>query len=216
VPYDPLKDFIPVSQLVRGYIVLIASPRYPANDIKSVITLARDNQGLTSFGSSGSGTTSRLVGEMLNIETKADLLHVPYRGASAARNDVVMRQVDLAFDDLGPALDAAKAGRIKMIALASSNRSKIAPNLPTISETFPGISADPMIGVWVRSGTPAAAVERLARELAAVVRDPAVAKILTEQTYEPVGSSPQEFGIEVNAAQEKYRRIVKAAGVELD
>jgi len=214
--FDPHKDFTPVSELARFDYALIAHPKFPARNATELVALAKRSKGTTSFASSGSGTASRVIGEVLNRNTGADLLHVPYRGAGPARLDVIERQVDVAFDDIGPALAAARAGKVRVIATTGRERSPFAPDTPTLAETFPGVFVDNWIGIFVRSGTPKAAVDRLNAAFAEAVKDPAIAKALTGQGLVTAGSTAAAFDEVVEDFRKRYVDLIKQFVIEPD
>jgi tripartite-type tricarboxylate transporter receptor subunit TctC len=214
--FDAQKDFTPVSQLARFDYALIAHPKFPAGSVTELVALGKRSKGTTSFASSGSSTASRVIGELLNKNTGAELLHVPYRGAGPARMDVVERQVDVAFDDLGPALVAARAGKIKVIAVTGQARSPLAPEIPTIAETYPGVFVDNWIGVFVKNGTPAAIVDRLNEAFAAAVKDPVIAKALAADGIVAIGSRPDEFAALTRDFNTRYTDLIKQFVIEPD
>ncbi|MGH8617705.1 MAG: Bug family tripartite tricarboxylate transporter substrate binding protein [Burkholderiales bacterium] len=214
--FDAHKDFTPVVELARFDYALIAHPKFAARTVRELVELGKKSKGTTSFASSGSATASRVIGEVLNKNTGADLLHVPYRGAGPARMDVVERQVDVAFDDLGPALAAARAGKVRVLATTGKDRSPLAPDVPTIAETFPGVFVDNWIGVFVRSGTPKAAVDRLNAAFAEAVKDPAVAKTMAAQSLVAVGSTPAAFEEVTQDFRKRYVDLIKQFVIEPD
>ncbi len=214
--FDAQKDFTPVSELARFDYALIVHPKFAARTVKELVELGKKSKGTTSFASSGSATASRVIGEVLNKNTGADFLHVPYRGAGPARMDVIERQVDVAFDDLGPALVAARAGKVRMLATTGRERSPLAPDVPTIAETFPGVFVDNWIGVFVRSGTPRAAVDRLNAAFAEAVKDPAVAKAMSGQSLVAVGSTPAAFEEVAQDFRKRYVDLIKQFVIEPD
>lgn len=215
-PFDAHKDFTPVSELARFDYALITHPKFPARNVRELVELGKKSKGTTSFASSGSATASRVIGEVLNKNTGADLLHVPHRGAGPARMDVMERQVDVAFDDLGPALAAARAGKVRVIALTGRERSPLAPDVPTIAETYPGVFVDNWIGVFVRSGTPRAAVDRLNAAFAEAVKDPAVAKTMAAQSLVPVGSTASAFEDVTQDFRKRYVELIRQFVIEPD
>lgn len=215
-PFDAHKDFTPVSELARFDYALIAHPKFAAQTVKELVELGKKSKGTTSFASSGSATASRVIGEVLNKNTGADLLHVPYRGAGPARADVIERQVDVAFDDLGPALAAARAGKVRIIALTGRERSPLAPDVPTIAETLPGVFVDNWIGIFVRSGTPKAAIDRLNAAFAEAVKEPVVAKAMAAQSLVPVGSTATAFEEVTQDFRKRYVDLIKQFVIEPD
>jgi len=216
LPFDAHKDFTPVSELASFDYALIAHPKFPARTVQELVALGKKSKGTTSFASSGSATASRLIGEVLNRNTGADLLHVPYRGAGPARADVIERQVDVAFDDLEPALAAARAGKVRIIAVTGKTRSPMAPDVPAIAESFPEVFVDNWIGIFVRSGTPKAAVDRLNAAFSGAVKDPAVGKSMTAQGLVAVGSTPGAFSAATEDFRKRYVALIKQFVIEPD
>lgn len=215
LPYDPESDFIPVTQLVQFYQVLLANLALPANNLAEAIAHAKANPGKLSYGSYGVGTTAHLSGEQIKQNAGIDVVHVPYKGAeslvAAMRGDV-----QFAFAGGLGSRSFIGGGKLKGLATGGAARSALLPDVPTFAEQgYPAIDTSVSFGVFVRSGTPAPVVARIHRDIVGVLRTPEFQdKYLKPIAFEPVGSSPAEFAEFLRKSRDKYRRLIEAAGIK--
>jgi tripartite-type tricarboxylate transporter receptor subunit TctC len=214
VPYKPLKDLLPVTQAVNIENVIIARRDLPANTLKEMLALSHSSPSGLTFGTPGAGGTHHLGGEWLKTETGGKLVHVPYKGESLALAEVVGGQIDLAFVSPWLAAPLVKEGKIKVIANFGTQRSKLMPEVPTIAESgFPRYGWYNFVGINAPAGTPPAVVDRIAKAVAKAVREPAVAEKFTGMGFEPVGSTPAEYGRFLQKETETWGRVLKTTTI---
>ncbi|MCW7538820.1 tripartite tricarboxylate transporter substrate binding protein [Aquabacterium sp. A7-Y] len=194
VPYDPLKDLMPVSHVHNMENVIMARKDLPANTFKELIALAKSRtQGLT-FGTPGAGGTHHLGGEWLQRETGVKLVHVPYKGEGPAVGDLLGGQIDMVFGTAAVAAPLVKAGKVKVLANLGKNRSKLLPDVPTVAESgYPNYSWVNFVGINVPAGTPAPVVKTLADSVIKTMHDPALIERFHSMGFEPVGSSTKDY-----------------------
>jgi tripartite-type tricarboxylate transporter receptor subunit TctC len=214
LPFDPEKDFAPVSQLTATYLILVVNPNVPANSVKDLVALAKTQPGKLNYGSSGSGATIHLATELFKITTGTNIVHVPYKGEAPAYAALLANEVQLTVgpvSGLGPHI---KAGRIKALAVSSAKRAAAMPELPTIAEaTGTNYEFSSWFGLFAPAGTPREIVARLSSEAAAIVSMPDIRERLPAMGNEPVGSASEEFSAKYHADIAQYARVVNAAGI---
>ena len=215
--FDPLKDLKPVTQLAGVGNVLVVSPSLPVSKLSELIELANKNPNGLSFASGGNGTTAHLAGELLRSITKAHFVHVPYTNFGQALTDVMGGQPDFVIPNLPPTVPQIKGGKLKPIAVTTSKRSALLPNVPTIAESgVKGYEVLSWNGIAAPAGTPEAIVERLHAEAVRALRDPKVQQRLAEQGAEAVGSSPAEYDAFIRSETEKWARVIKESGAKVE
>jgi tripartite-type tricarboxylate transporter receptor subunit TctC len=215
LPYDPVKDFEPLSLLVAGNIALIANGNAPFSNLKELVAYAKtQNKGLT-YGSWGIGTSAHLFGELLRRQADLNLIHVPYKGGElGAMSDVIGGNLDLSFMTQGNAKIQSRGGRLKLIAITGPNRHKSLPDTPTFGEQgFAGFGVAGWIGAYVPAGTPKPIVARIAATMHDVMQQPDVASKLEELGYEVIGSTPEEFKAFYKDDLAHWTEMVKSAGI---
>jgi tripartite-type tricarboxylate transporter receptor subunit TctC len=165
IPYDPVRDFIPVTQVASTPNVLVVNPSVPAANVREFIAYAKANPGKLNFGSGSTGSAGHLAGELFKTQAGVEMTHVPYKGAAPAMNDLVGGQIQLMFDNLASSLGQVKAGRVRALAVTTARRTSLAPDLPTIAESgLPGFDINTWFGIFVPANTPREVVERLHAE----------------------------------------------------
>jgi len=215
--YDPQKDLSPVIDAASTPNLWVASPSLPVKTIADVIALAKAKPGSLSFASGGAGTTSHLCGELLNTMAHIDLLHVPYKGPAPALQDVLAGRVPLMCDNFSNVISHVRNGRLRAIALTSAKRIRQAPEVPTVSESgLPGFEISVWYGFAVPAATPKPVVQKLNTEIAAALRQSAVAERLESLGLTIVADTPEEFARFVAAESEKMRRLVQASGAKVE
>jgi tripartite-type tricarboxylate transporter receptor subunit TctC len=214
LPFDLLRDIAPVSGLIDFPLVLVANESFPAKSAAELIEYAKANPGKVSIGSFGTGSTSHVAGELLKMMTGIEMVHVPYRGGAPMVTDLMGGQVNLAIDVLTGSLPHIKAGKIRILAVLSKNRSEYLPDVPTMGETVSGYEANSWCGVGVPRGTPEDIVVRLNTEINAGLRDPAVKARLAQVATTPIFYTPAEFGSYMASEVAKWAKVVKVAGVK--
>jgi tripartite-type tricarboxylate transporter receptor subunit TctC len=216
-PYDPVRDFATITQVATSPTVLMVTAALPAQSLKELIALAKARPGTLNFGSSGVGTQFHLSGELLKLLAGIDIVHIPYKGTALVYPDLFSGQVSLLFDLPSVALPHIKSGRIRALGVTGARRSQAMPDIPTIAEAgVPGYDADLWLGLWGPAKLEPAIASRLHAEVAKVLRQPDVRERLAGQGMEPVASTPAEYRAFVLRENEKWSKVVKAAGVKAE
>ena len=217
LPYDPVRDFSPVTLVAILPLILVANASLPADTLRDLLALARKRPGEILFGSTGNGSTIHLAGEMLNTAAKVEMVHVPYRGASLALTEMLAGQIHFMFTTIPPALPHLKSGRLKALTVANAKRSALLPDVPTTAEGgAPGVEASSWNGVLFPRETPAEIVARLARELTSIMQQSDVRERLSTAGVEPLTSTPAEFTAFMAAETARYAKVVKTSGARVD
>lgn len=210
--FDPLTDLVPVAPVTSSAILVIASTKLAASDLRGLIALAKAEPGKLSYGSGGPGTAPHLAGEMFKSQAGVDILHVPYRGVGPAVNDLTGGHIQLTFAGWGAVRGPVEAGRAKILAVAQPQRLKSVPQFPTSAESgLPGYEFATWFGIVAPKGTPAPIVAKLASHIHAMQDDPAVQKSLADGGLEALKESPEQFGVRIRRDHDRFRDIVKAA-----
>ena len=217
VPYDTLRDFAPVGLISIGPFVLIIHPSVPARTVQELIALARAQPGRLNYASAGNGVANHLAMELFKQMAGVDITHVPYKGAPQAVTDVLAGHMSMMFNSVAPIVAHIKAGRVRVLGIASGRRSPQLPDVPTIAEAgVPGFEAVNWFGLFAPAKTPRRITARLNEALVKVVRAPETRKQLEALGADPVGSSIEEFAAFIRRDLEKYARIVKLSGAKVD
>ena len=210
--FDPLVDLVPVAPVTSSAILVIAGAKVPANDLRELIALAKREPGKLSYGSSGNGTAPHLAGEMFKAAAGVDILHVPYRGAGPAVNDVVGGHIQLTFVGWGAVRGPVESGLAKVLAVAQSRRLQAAPQYPTSAEAgLPGYEFVTWFGIVAPKGTPASVIATLVKHIHAMQDDPQVQRSFADGGLEALKETPEQFGARMRHDHERFRDIVKAA-----
>jgi len=215
--YDPVKSFEPITLMAYTHQVLVANPATPFNTLKELIDYAKKNPGKLNYGSAGTGSATHLNMELFKSMAGVDIVHVPYKGSTQARQDVVAGQVQLAMDGLLPVLSLIKEGRLKGLALTSGHRSSSAPDIPTMSEAgVPGYVSDTWYGLLAPAGTPKEVLAKLEQAAVKALKDPDVRARLTKAGAEPAGTSAAEFGKTIEREKPIWAKVVRESGAKVD
>ena len=215
--YDPEKDFEPISVIGTQTNVLYTHPSVPAKSLAELIAHAKDNPGKLSFGSGGNGTPAHLAGELLKIEAKLDMTHVPFRGTGPALQAVIGGHVPMAYNPPSPLIPHIQSGAIRPIAITTLKRTAVLPEVPTIAESgFPGFEATTWHALVAPAGTPKDVISALHQATAATVNDPGVRKALTDLGVDVVGGTPEELRAYLKSEIPKWAQVVKASGAKVD
>lgn len=217
LPYDPVRDFAPVTLIASATILLAVHPSVPASNVRELIALAKRQPQALSFASSGNGGISHLIGEQFKSMAGVQMLHVPYKGDTPALVDLVSGQVSLMFGTAVSFLPYVKAGRLKALAVTNPKRSPVVPDIPTVAESgLPGFEALQWFGIFAPAGTPKDIVARLNADIVKILRQPDVRERLTSLGADVVGNTPEQFAAFLKADAAKWARIVKESGAKID
>ena len=217
LPYDPMKDFVPITLLGATPIVLLVHPSFPARTVKELIAMAKAKPGEINYGSAGNGTSNHLAAELFNQLAQVKLTNIPYKGAGPATTALVSGEVFVGFPALPSAAPHIKNGRARALAVASRTRARSMPNLPTMAEAgVPGCELEAWHGLMAPAGTPSAIITRLSSETQKALQHPDVAKRFDAIGFETGGGSPEEFARFIQSETAKWARVVKTAKIKVD
>ena len=214
LPFDPVKDFAPVSLVAVTPNILVVQPSLPVKTVKDLIALAKSKPGTLNFPSAGVGSSSHLAGEMLKTMAGIDMVHVPYKGGGPALIALLSGQVQIMFATLPAAMPHMKSGKLRPVAVTTSHRSQALPELPTIAESgVPGYEAATWYGLLAPAGTPKAIVGRLHAEIVKILATD-TRQLLMAQGFEPVGNTPAEFAAYIRSEITKWGKVIRDAGIK--
>ncbi len=217
LPYDPQRDFAPVTLATTQPLLLMTHPSLPVKTFKDFLALAHARPGEINYATSGPGGSGHLAAEMLRLSTKINIVHVPYRGAPPAINDLIAGQVQSMFGSPLAVVPHIRTGKINALAVTGQKRSPAVPNVPTFDEAgLPGYDASTWNGIAVPSGTPRAVIDRLQGEIAKILRAPATAERLAVDGSVAVGSTPEEFAAHIKAEHVKWSKVVREANIRVE
>jgi len=217
LPYDPIKDFVAVTEIVKAPGVLVVSANLPVSNFAEFIKYLKANPGKVTFASPGNGTIGHMWAELFKSTTNTFMLHIPYRGAGPAKNDLLAGQVSVYFDQVASSLPYIKSGQLKALAVSWNSRLDVLPDVPTYAELSLFSNNDPSwFGLVAPAGTPAAMAVRLQEAVAKVLKEPDVRARLAGQGLFPSGTRPDEFAAQVRKEIDKMQRISRFARISLD
>jgi tripartite-type tricarboxylate transporter receptor subunit TctC len=216
LPYDPIKDFTPVSMTTAYPYIMVVNPKLGVKTLKEFVALAKSKPGELNYGTTGVGAANHLVTELFDFKAGIRMTHIPYRGTALAVTDLLAGQVQMVFADPITALPHVNAGTLLALAVTSKERSPVAPNVPTVSESgYPGFDAIAWHGILAPANTPPAIIGKLNSEIAAALKDPETAALLEKQAMQIVGSSPQDFADFIKQDIAVWKEVAEQAKVEL-
>ena len=217
MPFDPIRDFAPITLLSQSPNLWIVHPSLPARNMRELIALANSRPGEINYSSSGTGSSQHLAGELLKSLVHIDIVHIPYKGSPPALIDLLGGRVVLMCSTIAPAMPLVRSAKLRALAVTSLKRSAAAPEIPTVAQSgLPGYEATAWQGVLAPAGTPREIIVKLNSELVRIVNLPDVRRQLGEQGYEPAGNSPEEFAAYINSEIAKWTRVIKAAGLKAE
>ena len=217
LPFDPLKDFAPVTQLAVSPNILVAHPSLPVKSVRELVAYAKANPQKVNYASAAVASLGHLAGELLNSSAGIHMQHVPYKGSGQAVIDLLAGQVQIMFSGMSSVMTHIKAGKLRPLAVTGAQRSPATPEVPTIAESgYPGFEASAWYGVLAPAGTSKAIVMRLNGELLHALKMPEVKDRLENVGFDLVGSSPEAFGAYMKSEIDKWARVVKASGVKAE
>lgn len=216
LPYDVLRDFEPVCQLVATPLLLVVRNDIPARTVKEFIDYAKANPGQLTYGSIGVGSTSHLAGAMLDAMTGTKTLHVPFKGSAQTLVEMIGGRISYSFIGVSGSIQQARAGQIRALAVTTQKRSSNLPDIPSVAETVPGFELNSWYGLMVPTGTPKAVVMKLQQEAVLAVKAPDVLEWMKVNGLDPQGSTPEEFGALVRSETDKWAKTIKAVNFSLN
>ena len=216
LPYDPLKDFTPVTQLNSQPNVIVVAPSFAGKSVKDLVALAKSKPGDLTFASPGAGSAPHLSAEMFQRAAGIRMVHVPYKGIPQAVTDVIGGRVTMLFTTTISAAPHINSGRLRAVAITSAKRQASMPDVPTVGETVPGYRAEAFQGMVAPAGVSRAIVNKLSAEVAAIVKSPEIAQRFQLDGAEAVGSNPQEFAVFLKAEMQKWSKVIREAGIKAD
>ncbi len=217
LPYDPATAFAPVAILGAGPVVIAVTSKLPVNSVKELIALAKEKPGELNYATAGVGSFQHLASELFKLQAGVDIVHIPFKGGGPAMMDVIAGNTQIAIGSLVQMLPQIKAGKLKALGVGSAKRIAALPELPTISEAgVPGYEVTNWWGIVVPAGTPRSIIDRLHKDLTAVVASTETKKRFETEGAEPLSMSPDEFGRFIAAETVKWARVVKDAGIRAE
>ncbi len=214
LPYDPQKDFVPVTLVATSPLMLVVNPSVAAKSVQELVALAKANPGKLTYGSGGVGSTPHLSTELFKSLAGIDVLHVPYKGGAPALNDLIGGQISFMIENMPGTMPFAKSGKLRALAVTSAQRSSLDPSLPTMAESgVPGYEVVGWNGIFAVAGTPREIVARLQAEVAKELRLPEARARLASLGADPVGSTPEEFDAFVRAEHARWSRVIREKGI---
>lgn len=217
LPYNPVTDFTPITNMVNYPLLLVTHPSVPAKNMRELLALARDKPGTLFYASPGSGNSGHLAGELLNSLAKVNTVHVPYKGQGPATADLLAGQVQMLYSSIPSVLAMVQQGRLNALAIGSAKRLASLPHVPTIAESgIPGYEAYSWIGIAGPANTPKDIVVRLNREIVEILKEKDAGEELLSQGAIPVADSPEHFANYIKEEMAKWGAVVKSANIKLD
>ncbi|HMA73642.1 MAG TPA: tripartite tricarboxylate transporter substrate binding protein [Xanthobacteraceae bacterium] len=216
-PFQLMRDFAPVSPIYAGDLVMVVHKSVPVKTLKDFIALAKAKPGTMNYGSSGTGSQYHLTGELFKKMSGTDIVHVPYKGSTGARNDILGGQIEMMFDTIATMGPSVEAGLVRALGTTGEERSPILPDVPTISEAgVPGFRASGWVGIVAPAGTPKPIVERLNAEIRKVLNSTEIKESWAKQGVTPLSMTASEFGAFIEAEIEKWAKVAQDAGVKIN
>lgn len=216
IPYNATKDLTPIINAATGPFVLLANPNFPANDMKSLIAMAKQQPGKITYASSGAGGQQHLSMEMVKHMADVNITHVPYKGFGQGVNDVMAGHVPLIFGGITASIQLTKSGKLKAIAVTSAKRSKAMPQVPSIAETLPGFRIDAWYGFMGPAGMPKELVKKIHDDVASIIKRPEFQARIYADAMEPVANTPEEFATQISEDLVEWSKLIKSANIKLD
>ena len=215
-PYNPVRDLTPIINVASGPFVMMAHPSFPANDIKGLIALAKQQPGKISYASSGAGGQQHLSMEMVKHMAGLNISHIPYKGFGQGINDVMAGHVPLIFGGITASIQITKGGKLKALGVTSAKRSRALPDVPAIAETLPGFRVEAWYGFMGPPGMPKELVKKINDDVASILRRPDFQARIAADAMEVIGGSPEEFGAQVRDDLQEWGKLIKASQIKMD
>lgn len=215
-PYNAIKDLTPIVNVASGPFVMLANSSFPANNVKELIALAKQQPGKISYASSGAGGQQHLSMEMVKSMADVNIAHIPYKGFGQGINDVMAGHVPLIFGGITASLQLVKGGKLKPIGITSASRSKALPNVPAIAETLPGFRVEAWYGFMGPQGMSKDLVHKINADVVSIIKRPDFQERLLADAIEPVGNTPEEFGVQIVNDLAAWNKLIKAVNIKVD
>ncbi|WP_284177924.1 tripartite tricarboxylate transporter substrate binding protein [Rhabdaerophilum sp. SD176] len=216
MPYDHVKDFIPLSLVASVPNILLVNPEVKANTVPELVAFLKSEPGKHAFASSGAGTSIHLAGELFKLASGTDIIHVPYRSSGQITNDLLAGKILMTFDNITVAWPHVQAGKLKALATATPARLPFAKDMPAMSEFYPGFAATSWHGIFAPAGTPKAIADKLTAEIQAILREPETMEKLTKVGVTPIGSTQAEFASHIASETARWKDVAAKAKIKLD
>jgi tripartite-type tricarboxylate transporter receptor subunit TctC len=217
LPYDPLRDLTPITNVAIVPYVLAIHPHVPAKNVKELVAIARSKKGLLSYGSSGTGAMSHLAAELFKAASGVDIVHIPYKGTAPAVTDMIGGQIDMMFADLAAVAPHEKVGKLRLLATAGSKRATAAPQLPTMAQAgIKDYAVDTWFGVVAPAATPKDIIGKLNTAIVNGLKAQDVKQRFDQLGYEAIGDTVEHFGATIKTDIEKFARVIKSAGIKAE
>jgi tripartite-type tricarboxylate transporter receptor subunit TctC len=217
LPFDPVKDFLPVTMATRQPIMLMVHPSLPVKSVREFIALAKARPGEINYASSGPGGSGHMAGELFRLIAGVNLVHIPYKGAPPALNELIAGQVQVMFGTMLAAVPHVRSGRVRAIAVTGPRRTQALPDVMTFAQAgLPTYDASSWNGILVPAGTPRAVVDRLNTDLVRILKTPNVLERLAQDGAEPAPTTPEEFAAFIKSEIAKWAKVVQAANIRID
>jgi tripartite-type tricarboxylate transporter receptor subunit TctC len=216
-PYRLLRDFVPVAPLMNAELVMVVPPKVPANSLKEFLALAKAKPGQLNYASSGPGSNYHMAAELVKNLAGIDIVHVPYKGSTGARNDIISGQIEMMFDSVPTMAPMIEAGRVRALGTSGRLRSPVLPDVPTLAEAgIPGYEATIWIGVMAPAGTPRGIVDTLNREINKILARPDIQDSWKRQGANPMVMKPEEFGSYIQSEIDRWAKLIQANGIKAE
>ena len=217
LPYDPIKDFAPITNMVNYPLLLVTHPSVPVKNVRELVALAKAKPDQLSYASPGSGNSGHLAGELFNSMAGVQTVHVPYKGQGPALTDLLSGQVSMLYSSIPSVIQQVKSGQLRALAVGSAKRLPSLPDIPTLAESgVPGYEAYSWVGLVAPAHTPADIVKKIHRDVSDILKDKEVAEKLNQQGALPVGDTPEEFGLYIKSEIAKWGKVVRDANIKAD
>ena len=212
--FNFIRDIAPVGSVTKSAFIIVADPSFPPKSIPELIAYAKANPGKVAFGSAGTGTVTHIAGELFKMMAGIDIVHVPYRGEPPALNDLMGGRIQLNVGTLAGSGEFIRAGKLRALAVTTTQRSDMFPDVPAVAEFLPGYEANVWFGLGVRKNTPAEITEKLNKEVNTALADPRIKERLADLSGEPMPLTPVEFGKLIADETEKWAKVIRAASIK--
>lgn len=213
IPYDPIKDFAPITQIVAGQSVLVVREGIPVKTVQDLVAYAKQNPGKLTYGSAGLASTNHLTGELFQLLAGIKLLHIPYKGAAPILQDLLAGTIDMSFMTITVAQPHFASGKLRPLAVATRKRALSAPDLPSLSELYPDFEADNWFGLMAPGATPRPIIDRLHAEVTAVLKSPSLTEPLGKDGLVILATTPEQFASAIREDLVRFARLIKLAGI---